>query len=199
MAAATLHSQRARPRCCGRGLAWKALLEAGWHGFPASAAAKRSEVAPRVSTPRPALLTGAKKVVRATPRFLALMRHRSRLSGPPSGPPLNPPREGRSHHRDPWREGHRVDEEAGPATSTTGGVPCARKRRLRQQQPESGAGRNRCRHTTLRRRRPVRPFISSGTSGFRSMSRTVSAFRHSVRSSRRGTLPYGWRPGRQFL
>ena len=22
------------PRCCGRGLAWKALLEAGWRGFP---------------------------------------------------------------------------------------------------------------------------------------------------------------------
>ena len=75
MATATLHSQRARPRCCGRGLAWKALLEAGWHGFPASAATKRSEVAPRVSTPRPALLTGGKKVVRATPSFLALVRH----------------------------------------------------------------------------------------------------------------------------
>ena len=105
MATATLLSQRARPRCCGRGLARKALLEAGWHGFPASAATKRNEAAPPVSAPRPAHLTGEKKVVRATPRFLALMRHRSRLSGPPSGPPLNPPREGRSHHRDPWREG----------------------------------------------------------------------------------------------
>jgi len=36
----TLHSQRASPRCCGRGLAWKALLEAGWHGFRASAATR---------------------------------------------------------------------------------------------------------------------------------------------------------------
>ena len=26
------------PRCCGRGLAWKALWDTGWHGFPASAA-----------------------------------------------------------------------------------------------------------------------------------------------------------------
>ena len=69
---------------------------------------------------------------------------------------------GRSHHRDPWREGHRADEEAGAATSTTGGVPCERKRRLRRQQPESGAGRNGCRHKTLRRRRPVRPFITLG-------------------------------------
>ena len=44
----TLHSQRASPRCCGRGLAWKALLEAGWHGFPASVAIKRIAAAPRV-------------------------------------------------------------------------------------------------------------------------------------------------------
>ena len=41
------------PRCCGRGLAWKALLEAGWRGFPASAAttvAGRSPACPRLAT-----------------------------------------------------------------------------------------------------------------------------------------------------
>ena len=39
------------PRCCGRGLAWKALWDAGWHGFPASAAttvAGRCPACPRV-------------------------------------------------------------------------------------------------------------------------------------------------------
>lgn len=66
MATATLLSQRARPRCCGRGHALKALLEAVWHGFPASAATKLNEAAPRVSTPRRARRTGGKKVVRAT-------------------------------------------------------------------------------------------------------------------------------------
>ena len=73
------------PRRCGRGLAWKALLEAGWYGFRASAATRRSEAAPRVSLARPARRTGGKKVVRATPWFSALVRHRG----------------GRSHHRVP--------------------------------------------------------------------------------------------------
>ena len=75
MATATLLSQRARPRCCGRGLAWKALLEAVWHGFPPSAATNRNEAAPPVSAPRPAHRTGGKKVVRAPPPFWPLVRH----------------------------------------------------------------------------------------------------------------------------
>ena len=84
-------------------------------------------------------------------------------SKPSGGTTLNPPcGEGRSHHRDPWREGHQAEEEARAATSTIGGLLCARKRRLKRQQPESGAGRNGCRHTTWRRRRPVRPFIMLG-------------------------------------
>ena len=66
MATATLLSQRARPRCRGRGFAWKALLEAVWHGFPASAATKRNEAGPPVSAPRPAHRTGGKMVVKAT-------------------------------------------------------------------------------------------------------------------------------------
>ena len=42
---------------------------------------------------------------------------------------------------------------------------------------------------------PFDPLIQPGDSGFHSMSRTVSAFRHSVISSLRGALPYGCRPG----
>jgi len=48
----TLLSERAPPRCCGRGLAWKALLDTGWHGFPALAAttvAGRRPACPRLA------------------------------------------------------------------------------------------------------------------------------------------------------
>ena len=68
----TLHSQRASPRCCGRGLAWKALLEVGWHGFRAPVAKKRSEAAPRVSpslAPRRRGAPEEEEVVRATHVF----------------------------------------------------------------------------------------------------------------------------------
>ena len=74
----TLHSQRARPRRCGWGLAWKALLEAGWHGFRASAAIKRSEAAPRVSALARRVVAPhleGEDVEGATPCFLALVRH----------------------------------------------------------------------------------------------------------------------------
>ena len=40
------------PRRCGPGCAWKALLDAGWHGFPGSSAAKRSAAPACVSPPR---------------------------------------------------------------------------------------------------------------------------------------------------
>ena len=50
----TLLSQRASPRCCGGVVTWKSALDAGWNEFPASAATKRSDAAPRVSPPRPA-------------------------------------------------------------------------------------------------------------------------------------------------
>ena len=40
----TLHSQRARPRCCGPGCARESALHRGWHGFPESSAVKRSAV-----------------------------------------------------------------------------------------------------------------------------------------------------------
>ena len=93
-------------------------------------------------------------VVRATPPFLPLVRHGGghgwKPGWKPGRHPLPPLRGGRSHHNDPWREGNRADEEAGAATSTTGGVPCGRKRRLRQQQPESGAGRKGCRRDGAR-------------------------------------------------
>ena len=41
------------PLRCGRGLSRNPASDAGQHGFPASAAEKRSEAAPRVSPPRP--------------------------------------------------------------------------------------------------------------------------------------------------
>ena len=41
----------------------------------------------------------------------------------------------------------------------------------------------------------LNPLIHSGGSGFQLMSRTVSAFHHFVRPSRRGALLYGCRPG----
>ena len=63
-------SERAEPLTAVVGaLPGKPYWRRGWHGFPASAATKRSEAAPRVSTPRRARRTGGKKVVRATPPF----------------------------------------------------------------------------------------------------------------------------------
>ncbi len=99
------------PLSCGRGLDWKAAVEAGWHGFPASAATKRSEAAPRVSAlPRAAAArrTGGKKVEGATPCFLALVRHRAGEMVHSKVHHFPPRFWGRSLHGDPWREGHRV-------------------------------------------------------------------------------------------
>jgi len=42
------------PRCCGLGRSRNAASDAGQHGFPTSAAERRSEAAPRVCPPRPA-------------------------------------------------------------------------------------------------------------------------------------------------
>ena len=37
------------PRRCGRVFDWKSALDTGWHGFPASCAAKRRRAPPRLS------------------------------------------------------------------------------------------------------------------------------------------------------
>ena len=90
------------PRCCGRGLAWKALLEAGWHGFAASAAA--TVAGRRPACPPPArcgdVAQGRGAGGESDP-FLALKRHRGGVGGPPLGPPTPPVHGGRSHHTDP--------------------------------------------------------------------------------------------------
>ena len=77
LATTTLLSQSASPRCCGRGLARKALWETGWHGFPASAATtvagRRLACLALLGAPR---LEG-EEVEGATPGFSALVRHRA--------------------------------------------------------------------------------------------------------------------------
>lgn len=60
------------PRRCGLGLSRNAALDAGHHGFPASAADRRSEAAPRASPFRPARRRAAREgmlVEGATPVF----------------------------------------------------------------------------------------------------------------------------------
>ncbi len=51
--------------------------------------------------------TGGVTVVRATPPFWPLVRHGGGQRGTGVGTPLVPLAGGRSHHSDPWREGHR--------------------------------------------------------------------------------------------
>ena len=83
LAPTTPLSQRASPRCCGRGLAWKALLEAAWHGFPASAAT--TVAGRRLAWPRllPAPHREGEEVEGATLGFSALVRHRAGVNGSP--------------------------------------------------------------------------------------------------------------------
>ena len=63
------------------GLSRDAAADAGQHGFPAAAAKKRSEAAPRASPPSPGVTAcRAREVLveRATPPFSALVRHGGR-------------------------------------------------------------------------------------------------------------------------
>ena len=69
--------------------------------------------------------TGGVLVVRATPPFLALMRHRRGVDGPTDGPPTPPVWGGRSHHSDPWREGRNA-ENLDPGCPAQLGLPRAR-------------------------------------------------------------------------
>ncbi len=94
-------------------------------------------------------------------------------------------------------KGHRTDEESEAVASTTGGVLCARKRRLRQRQPESGAGRYRCRHPTLHRRRPFRPSHTLGRRRSSVDEMHSSSMPPFCQIFPEGTLPYGCRPANQ--
>ena len=126
MTTTTLLSQRAPPRCCGGGLAWKALLDTGWHGFPVSAATSVAGGAPRVPA-SPGASHGREEGGGSDPPLFG------RWCGTGERSPAHTvahgkhsPRGGRSLHSDPWREGGRADEEAEAAASTTGGALCAR-------------------------------------------------------------------------
>ena len=82
----TLLSQRAPPRWCGRGLAWKALLDTGWHGFPASAAttvAGRRPACPRLARRVVAPHGRGRKWRERPPPFWPLVRHRAGGGGAP--------------------------------------------------------------------------------------------------------------------
>ena len=83
MTTKTLLSQRATPRCCGRGLAWKALWDKGWHGFPASAATTVAGGVRRVPAWPGAPHLEGEEVEGATPSFWPLMRHWGGVNGPP--------------------------------------------------------------------------------------------------------------------
>ena len=87
-------SEGAPPRCCGRGLAWKALLDAGWHGFPASAAttvAGRRLACPRVAR---CAAPGGGGSGESDPRFLAAGAPRGRGKGDRGNDTLSPSRGG---------------------------------------------------------------------------------------------------------
>ena len=88
-------------RRCGRGLAWKALLEAVWHGFPASAAttvAGRRPACPRrVVAPH----WRGRKWRERPPDFCRWCGTGEGKDGKGSGHPLPPPFGGRSLHSDP--------------------------------------------------------------------------------------------------
>ena len=148
MTTTTLHSQRASPRCCGRGLAWKALLEAGWHGFRASAAIKRSEAAPRVSLPRTArrgAAPGGGRSGESDPTFRPLVRHGGGQRGTGVGTPFAPPA-GRS---------------LSPQRSLAGRPSSRPASRLEQQQTTDG---HRPRGASLEEaRNPTSPIGSTGS------------------------------------
>ena len=113
----TLHSQRAKPSpswsgLCpgiriGRGLARIARLlwgKARWGAGIACPPLARRVVAPHGE---------GEEVEGATPRFLALVRHRGGGGGHAKIHHLPSPFRGRSLHSDPWREGHRALPRSG--------------------------------------------------------------------------------------
>ena len=120
MTTTTLLSQRASPRCCGRGLAWKALLDTGWHGFPASAA---TSVAGR----RPACPRLARRVAREGRRWRERPPLFDRCCGTGERSPAHTvahgkhsPRGGRSLHSDPCGKAVEPARKLAPRTVKPG-------------------------------------------------------------------------------
>ena len=103
-------SEDGAPRGCGRGFAWKALLDKGWHRFPARLRQPwrgwiRSVQAPRRFPPR---ASHTRPGGERPPHFCRwCATGQGRWCTPKFT--ISPPRFwGRSLHSDPWREGHRA-------------------------------------------------------------------------------------------
>ncbi len=140
------------------GFAWKSLLDVGWHGFPESSAVKRRRAPPPPVPPSPgasARRTAGGVGGGSDPRFLD--------AGAPPGrgrwcarmvTPSPLPCGGRSLHSDPCGK---ASEPMRKPRRRIDHRRCAMRTRLRlrQQQPERGAGRNRRRHAALHRRRSI--------------------------------------------
>ena len=111
------------PRRCGRGLSRNAASDGGQHGFPASAAKRRSEAAPRVSplARRNGVPHERGAGGESDPPFFAAGAARGRSKVAAKVATLCPSlRGGRSLHSDPWREGHRASQAAGAGHSGAG-------------------------------------------------------------------------------
>ena len=175
-------------------------MEAGRHGSPVSSTVKRSRGRACVCPPRTARRrhhTGGEKVEGATPRLLALVRHRAGEMVHAKFHHLPLPVGGRSLHRDPWWEGVRTDEEAGVPHRPQAGAAHER-RRLRQRQSERRAGRSVCRHATLHWRSPFRPAHTAGLLWLSVDKPHSLSLTPRVRSAQRGTLLYRSHAGIRF-
>ena len=90
----TLFSQRATPRRCGFGIFQKRRIRRGTTRISRVRCDKARRGYDSRVPPSPGAVarrTRGVLVEGATPRFLALVRHRGGVSGPPFGPPLTPP------------------------------------------------------------------------------------------------------------
>ena len=117
----TLHSQRAEPSplWC-RLVPWKSVLDSGLARIPRVLSGKaQCGAVPPVGPASPGAACAphgrGRMVVGATPIFLAsLMRHGAGAGYSGLYSSFCPAPGGRSHHRDPWREGHRALPRSGP-------------------------------------------------------------------------------------
>ena len=113
MATTTLLSQRAEPSPLWSRPCLESLVGSGLARIPLVGCDDRGGAAAGVSPPRPARHTRRVMVVRATPPFLALVRHRGGGGSTPKSTTSPPLFGGRSLHSDPWREGHRALPRSG--------------------------------------------------------------------------------------
>ena len=165
------------PRRCGPGCAEKPALDAGWHGFPQSSGVKR-RAAPRQGVPASHgaswRRTGRGDGGESDPLFFGAGAPpgRGRWCTPKSttSPPLLG---GRSHHRDPCGKAIEPMRKPGPPHRPEAACNAHENADSDSNKPkvvrvETGAVTQHCAGDDL-----FAPLLRSGTSGFRSMSRTV--------------------------